>query len=256
VQGFLASPRRRRRLTRIGLVVVALGAVAGIVIWNPGGLDPPKGAEPERVPPTLTRPRGEPYKPLTVTADTRREIDATVDRFVASAVARRNLDTAWELASPEMREGISRGEWERGELPVQPYPARAIAGVDWELGYVDLDAVIIDVMIQPRRGSGERVQVYSAQLSRADGDDDERWLVDSWIPAATLGGDQPRAQPAGERPPGVPPLAFDDARLSAWWFLVPAFFLALMILTPLVLILRSVRTRRRAERNYREWKPG
>jgi hypothetical protein len=255
MRGFLASPRRRRRLARVGLVLVALGAAAGLVVWNPGGVDPPKGAAPKRTPPTLARPTAEPYKPLPVTAETRREIDATVDRFVATAVVRRDLDTAWALASPEMREGISRSDWEGGELPVLPYPAKAIAAVDWELGYVDRDAVIIDVMIQPTRGSGERVQVYSAQLSR-DEDEDERWLVDSWIPAATLGGDQPRAQPAGERPRGVPPLAFDDARLSAWWFLVPAFFLALMILTPLVLILRSVRTRRRAERAYREWKAG
>jgi hypothetical protein len=249
----LSSPRRRRRLARVGLVLAALAAGAGIVIWDPGGVDPPKGAAPERTAPTLARPSAEPYEPLPVTAQAKREIGATVDRFVATAVVREDLGTAWELASPEMREGISRSEWERGDLPVLPYPARAIAAVDWELGYVDRDAVIVDVMIQPTRGSGERVQVYSVQLSR---DGDERWLVDSWIPAATLGGDEARAQPAAETPRAIPPLAFDDARLSPWWFLLPAFFLALLILTPLVLILRGVRTRRRAERAYREWKTG
>jgi hypothetical protein len=256
VQGFLASPRRRRRLVRVGLLAVALATVAGIAIWEPGGVDPPKTAAPvERTPPTLTRPRSEPYTPLRLTAAERRRIDATVDRFVDTAVVRDDLGTAWELASPEMREGISRGDWERGELPVLPYPAKAIAAVDWELGYVDGDAVVVDVMIQPRRASGERVQVYSVQLSRAGGGD-ERWLVDSWIPTATLGGDQPRTRPTGEAPRAIPPLAFDDARLSPWWFLVPAFFLALMVVTPVVLVLRGVRTRRRAERAYREWTAG
>jgi len=54
----------------------------------------------------------------------------------------------------------------------------------------------------------------------------------------------------------VPPLAFDDARLSAWWFLVPAFFLALLVLTPLALVVRGIRSRRRAEQAYREWRAG
>jgi hypothetical protein len=233
-------------------VLVALAAAAGIAIWNPGGVDPPKREVLERTAPTLERPVAEPYAPLPVTAKTRREIDITVHRFVASAVVRRNLGAAWELASPEMREGVSRREWDRGDLPVVPYPADAIANVHWELGYVDRDAVLVDVMIQPRKASGERVQLYSAQLSRDDGGD--RWLVDSWIPAATLGTSAP--QQTRERPAVVPTLAFDDARLSAWWFLVPAFFLALLVLTPLVLFVRSVRTRRRAERAYREWKAG
>ena len=178
----------------------------------------------------------------------------TIDRFVASAVVRRNLDAAWELASPEMRAGVTRSDWNRGELPVVPYPAEAIEAVDWQLGYVDREAVIVDVMIQPKKESGERVQVYSAQLSRDEQGDG--WLVDSWIPAATLGTSKPRARPAAEQPGVVPPLAFDNARLSPWWFLVPAFFLALLVLTPAVLVLRGWRSRRRADRAYREWNAG
>ena len=254
MQGFLASPRRRRRLARLGVALAVVAAVAGIVVWNPGSVDAPEQRPLERSAPTLARPGSPPeYTPLSITGETRQEIDATVDRFVASAVVRRDLDSAWELASPEMRAGVSRSEWDRGELPVVPFPPDAIAAVDWQLGYVDRDAVIVDVMIQPTRQSGERVQVYSAQLSR-DADDDQ-WLVDSWIPAATLGTSAPR-EASGDRPSGIPPLAFDDARLSPWWFLVPAFFLALMVLTPLVLILRGVRSRRRAERAYREWSAG
>lgn len=253
MHGFLASPRRRRRLARLGIALAFIATVTGIVIWDPGGIDPPKEAARDRSAPTLERPSAEPYEPLRVTAQTRREIGVTVDRFVASAVVRRNLDDAWRLASPEMRAGISRRQWERGELPVVPYPAEAIAAVDWQLGYVDGNAVIVDVMIQPKRASGERVQVYSVQLSQGNGD---RWLVDSWIPAATLGTAEPRTAAPRERPGVIAPLAFDDARLSPWWFLVPAFFLAVMVLTPLVLILRGVRSRRRAERAYREWSAG
>jgi hypothetical protein len=251
----LASPRFRRRLARVGIALAAVAAAVGIVVWDPGGIDPPKQAARDRSAPVLERPTAEPSTPVPMTREARREIDATVHRFVESAVARRNLDSAWELASPEMRASVEREDWDRGELPVLPYPAAAIRAVDWQLGYVDREAVIVDVMIQPKSGSGERVQVYSAQLSYDDAGGG-RWLVDSWIPAATLGADEPRRAPRPDGPPLVNPLAFDDARLSPWWFLVPAFFLALMVLTPLVLLLRGVRRRRQADRAYREWTAG
>jgi hypothetical protein len=243
-------------VVKIGIALAVAAGLAGLVIWDPGGVDPPKGAArtPDSAPTIRPRPSGDPYPQLPVTPEARREIGVTVDRFVASAVVRRNLGAAWELSSPEMRAGVSRSDWDRGELPVQPYPAEAIEAVDWQLGYVDREAVIVDVMIQPKKESGERVQVYSVQLSRDE--EDERWLVDSWIPSATLGTPEPRAEAAPERPVAVPPLAFDDARLSPWWFLVPAFFLALLVLTPLVLILRGWRGRRRADRAYREWEAG
>lgn len=253
MQGLLASPRRRRRIARAGLAVAAVAAVAGVVILDPGGVDPPRESAPEPSPPAAQQPQ-QPLEPLRLTRESRRELDSTVRRFVATAVARRDLDEAWRLASPEMRAGVSRRDWNRGDLPVLPYPADAVGAVDWSVGYVEADAVVVDVMIQPKRGSGERVQVYSVQLSQAR--DRGRWLVDSWIPAATLGGDAPQARPAPERGGARPPLAFDDARLSAWWFLVPAFFLALLVLTPVVLAVRGIRTRRRADRAYREWPAG
>jgi hypothetical protein len=252
VSSRLASPRFRRRLSKIGIALAAVAAAVGIVVWDPGGIDPPKEAARDRSAPVLERPTAEPAAPVPMTREARREIDATVHRFVESAVARRNLDSAWELASPEMRASVERSDWDRGELPVLPYPAAAIRAVDWQLGYVDREAVIVDVMIQPKQGSGERVQVYSAQLSYDDAEGG-RWLVDSWIPAATLGGEEPRQAVPQPQPGVVNPLAFDDARLSPWWFLVPAFFLALLVLTPLVLVLRGVRSRRRADRSYREW---
>jgi hypothetical protein len=250
----LASPRRRRRLARVGLALVALAVASGIVVWDPGGIDPPKQTPIDRSAPVLERPANKSYALPRVTGEMRREIGATVDRFVATVVVRRDLDAGWRLASPEMREGVSRRQWDRGNLPVVPYPAEAVAAVDWQLGYVDGGAVVVDVMIQPTRSSGERVQIYSAQLSRDDRAG--RWLVDSWIPAAALGTIEPPVAPARGRPGAIPPLAFADARLSPWWFLVPAFLLALMVLTPIVLVLRGVRSRRRAERAYREWSAG
>ena len=106
----------------------------------------------------------------------------------------------------------------------------------------------VDVMLLPKAGSGERTIVYSVELTRSGrrrGPAVARRLLDPGRDArradATAGG-----QPAGRaerrargRPRPQPQLAFDDARLSTWWFLVPGFFLALLVLTPLVLVPRS-----------------
>jgi hypothetical protein len=257
VHGYLASPRRRRRLGQLAVVLVALSAAVGIVLWNPGAPDPL-----EEGPLTPVGPEAAPAKPFRVTPAIRREVGATVELFVGTAVVRRNLDQAWALASPTMREGVTRRDWRRGELPVQPYPAKAIRHVDWRIIYAEGRTVGVDVMLLPKAGSGERTLVYSAELTERRAGGDRRWLVDSWIPTATLGGPalaagQRGGQGAsGEREEGQaePQLAFDDARLSPWWFLVPGFFLVLLVLTPLVLGIRSALARRRADRKYRDWR--
>lgn len=237
-----------------------LGAGAGIVAWNPGAIDPAEDGPLIRGGP---EPEAQPERPLHITPAIRREIDRTVDRFVGTAVVRRNLDAAWELASPAMREGVSRREWRRGDLPVLPYPERAIENVDWHVGYSFDRTVGIDVMVMPKQGSGESVLVYAAELTQSGTGKSRRWLVDSWIPRAVLGkatAPARRGDGQGGRAEGAeaarPPLAFDDARLSPWWFLAPGFFLALLLLVPLVLVVRGVRARRRADRTYRDWSTG
>jgi hypothetical protein len=160
-----------------------------------------------------------------------------------------------------MREGVSRRDWRRGDLPVQPYPERALQHVDWQVADAFNRTVVVEVMVMPKPRSGEPVLVYEAALTD-HGRGDHRWLVDSWIPRATLGtatppaarGDGQGGRTEGQEEQAEPQLIFDDARLSSWWFLLPAFFLALLLLTPLVLVLRGVVARRRAEREYRRWR--
>jgi hypothetical protein len=256
VIALLESPRRRRRLARLGLLLVVFAVAAAILVLDPGATDPVKDGPLTRTP----EPAAAPEKPLRITPAMRREIDRTVHRFVGTAVVRRNLDAAWELASPTMREGVTRRDWRRGDLPVLPYPEQAIENVDWNVGYSFDRTVGIDVMVVPKAGSGESVLVYAAELTETGAGSSRRWLVDSWIPRAVLGqatAPARRGDGQGGRTEGTeaarPPLAFDDARLSAWWFLAPGLFLALLLLVPIVLVVRSVRARRRADRTYREW---
>jgi hypothetical protein len=246
----LASPRFRRRFgwtLGIGLAVVGVVAVGVMYSYEP---EPETAVSTEAdTTTTATLP------PLRVTPVVRREVDETVQQFVRTAVIRRNLESAWPLASPVMRQSVTHREWERGDIPVQPFPATALAGADWRLRYRYERTLGIDVMVQPKERSGAPVAVYSAELTAAGSGPPRRFLVDYWIPQATLG--QASTPPAGQPPPAgaseaQPELAYDEGRLGAEWFLVPAGIVLLLIALLGGFAIRSVLRARRAERLYRE----
>jgi hypothetical protein len=254
----LASPRRRRRLLWILAVCAGLAPVVALLVFlqaNNGSFSPAADdPQPEASPPPIAQPpapAATSVRPVVVTARVRRQVDAVVERFVRTAVIRRNLDAGWKLASPVMREGVSRRDWTRGNLPVVPYPAKALKRSFWTLSYVDGRTLALDVTMVPKPGSGAPMLVYSAGLTAPGRDKPERWLVDYWYPEATLGMAEPAPagsggkQPAGAQPTGA------KGRLGVAWLLVPAGLLGLIVLVPLVVVLWNAYARIRAERRYR-----
>ena len=245
----LNSPRRRRRLAwGVGLALPLLGAAALIVLVPNTGesLETPIETGTVELP---AAPRG---APIEVTPAVRRRVGETVERFSHTAMVRRRLDEAWTLASPTMKAGLTRAQWRRGELPVQPYPALALDSVAWHIVERYPSSLLLDVAVHPKTGSGERVAVYSVELTATGRGAGRRFLVDSWVPLATLGGDLGPAQARTGGPQTPSGLAYDEAKLSPAWFLVPAAIGGLLVLTLIGLVGRGVLVRRRAERHYRE----
>lgn len=245
----LSSPRRRRRLGwTLGLVLlVAAVVLAGVRYSNTGRQvdDTPietDAASTEAV-----------VASIRVTPEVRRQVDRTVQTFVRTAVIRRNLGAAWPLTSPAMRQGVSRSDWDRGDIPVQPFPARALAGADWLLRYRFERTLGVDVMVQPKAGSGAPVAVYAVELSAPGTGPPRRFLVDSWVTQTTLGAAAgPSGPTTGTRTEAEPNLIYDEGRLGAEWFLVPAGIVLLLLATLGGFGARSVVRSRRAERRYRE----
>jgi hypothetical protein len=245
----LESPRRRRRLYwGVGLALPLLAGAALIVFFPNTGesLETPIETGAVALPAV---PRA---APLDVTPAVRRRVGETVERFSRTAMVRRDLDEAWSLASPTMKAGLTRAQWRRGELPVQPYPAAALDGVAWRIVERYPSSLLLDVAAHPKTGSGERILVYSVELSERGRGAGRRFVVDSWVPLAALGGDLAPEQARTGGPQTPSGLAVDDARLGPAWFLVPAAIGGLLVLMLIGLAGRSVLARRRAERHYRE----
>ena len=173
----------------------------------------------------------------------RQAINRTLDRFVNTAVKRQNLDSAWNLVTPELRAGISRSAWDKGNLPVYPYPARGTTFHSWTVDFASPNEVDFELMIG--RSKTDSIQ-FTGTMKKLHG----RWLVDSFNPAATfsaggtvVGPHDFAASSGGGGGKGV-------ARLGSVWIAVPAALIGggiLLVLGFFVFVwLRNRRAYRRA----------
>jgi len=171
-----------------------------------------------------------------------RERDAllqTAAEFVRTAVARRDLDRAWELTGPDLRGGQSRREFMTGDNAVVPFPVRGIKA--WSVAYSYEDDVAFDLALVARPGEDVVGKTFTIELRR---DAARGWLVTSWVPKGlTDAGQSISKATAPEAPPPRAPL-------SSTWLLLPLGLLGLIVVTPIALALRVVLQTRRAERRY------
>lgn len=180
-----------------------------------------------------------PPRAIRFTPRLRREVDATIDEFVRTAVLRRNLERSWRLAGPAMRAGVTRADWMRGDLPVLPYPADPDRTA-WQLDYADVNEVALNVTLVARRGEPEPPQVFGVSLAPRPRGIGPRWLVSAWYPRDVVS--QPQAPSGGEATVEPAPPRPDESealrrasegQIDRKWWLVPAGLLALIVLGPL-----------------------
>jgi hypothetical protein len=249
----LDSPRRRRRLFRLAVVVAVLGAGVAIAVafWNtakPIGKSsgPETGSVPEQSVPRQVR----------LTAETRRQVHATLTRFVATAVTRRNVTAAFGLVTPKLRAGMTRKEWAKGDIPVYPYPARRDVEISRYVGSFKND-VLLDVLLQPRKSAKNLGPIaFEVEMRAVGSGARRRWLVDSFVPSAAFAPtNAPPPKVTSKTSTAAPSPGYGAGHLSAKWFVFPALILALIFLVPAGFALRSWYLNRRAEREYRSERP-
>jgi hypothetical protein len=249
----LSSYRWRRRLAWSAGFLLVAGAVAfaGVKFsTSEVGEAPVEGS-------AARFPREQKEVPLT--GATKREIRRTLSQFITTAVARHNVDTSWDLAGPGLKQGLTRRDWARGDIPVQPYPAGRRGLGSWELVQFSYPRRVgLEVLLWPRRGA--EIQPLSVEVDLVQGSNG-RWLVDYWLPVKFRGGGEEPAPPAAgrtkrtERPereaaPREPPLGRVRSRANPLWWALPTAIIALVVTIPGVILLVQWRRNRRAEASY------
>jgi hypothetical protein len=182
---------------------------------------------------------------MRLTKQDRLQLFDTSSRFVRTAVARKHLDSAWEMLGPEMKAGQTRKSWDTGFNNVVPFKADGIEA--WDILYAYEGDVALDLSLVSGRRSGTNWagKTFTLELKRDPAS--HRWLVASWVPKGVGGG----GTLSPNRRSGPPPPAV-TAHLSARWLFVPGVFLGGLLLVLGVAGVRSVVRSRRASRRYAE----
>ena len=238
----LSSPRFRRRLYWLGGSTCALGSLVfvGFHYSNTGhstatAIDTTKKAWVYKAPALMH-----------LTKRDRVDLFATSSRFVRTAVARKQLDSAWALLGPEMRAGQTRKSWDTGFNNVVPFKADGIEA--WNVLYAYDNDVAVDVSLFAR-GKGKdgwSGKTFTLELKRYPAHPRE-WLVASWVPKGIGGGGT--LSPNRRSGPPPPPV---KAKLSPMYLLVPALFLLTLLVGLGLWGIRSAVRGRRASRRYAE----
>ena len=177
----------------------------------------------------------------------KRAIDATLDRFVPAAVQRHDLAAAYDLVTPTMRTGISRRAWAHGQTNVMTYPARGTRFHGWTIDLAEPRYVMLDLILQPRRGAHEGPMIFTLELRRTHG----RWLVASFIPSASFAGAEKTGSMQAFADYG--PLAGKNPKpkhVNRLYLIGPALVVLLIVALPVGIVLRGWRRDRRAEREF------
>jgi hypothetical protein len=106
-------------------------------------------------------------------------------RFVQAAVLRTDLDAAWDLTAPELRNGYTRDQWLTGSIPVVPFPESDFERALFKVIEAYERDIWLEVHLVPQPESDLETAAFYMHL-KPDG---KRWLVSYWAPRGSgLGG--------------------------------------------------------------------
>ena len=102
--------------------------------------------------------------------------------FILTAVARKKLGAAYDLVGPEIKQGMSRAEWAKGEIPVVPYPVSPKGITEMKVDVSEADHALLEVVLVPRSGDETKPQLFSIELRTGGRGKAKHWLVVGWVP--------------------------------------------------------------------------
>jgi hypothetical protein len=189
----------------------------------------------------------QPLPPAKLSVVDQNAVQAIAELFIDTAVLRRRVDDSWDITTPNLRQGLSRREWDSGNIPVTPFPANAVRAIKYRLDWTGEDLVYLKIAIVPKATSEVNGQAFDMGLTRAASAGEHAWLVDYWVPSGVgvpVGGQRARAiaKEALRQP---------SARLPvAWIFLPVGVLVALVFGLPIAIFGRQRLRNRRALRRY------
>jgi len=192
-QTALSSPRFNRGLLWFSALVLAAGVLL-VATKLAGGTDKTSVRPDPNFRPALPAKQTPLKNTNGVTIKKFEQLDTTtrqtIRTFLATAVARENLDRSWAVIAPSMRQGYTFDEWSHASaLPIVPYPNADVKTAQYYLDYASTKEILIEVglSVRPETPLELRTRPVAFQLGLVPVGKGakKRWLVDYWMPRWT-----------------------------------------------------------------------
>jgi hypothetical protein len=112
------------------------------------------------------------------------QVRSTIRTFLATAVARKNLDQSWPVIAPSVKEGFTFKQWSNAKaLPIVPYPIENVDKTTYYLDYAATDEILVEVGVSA--APSEHLRPTSFLLGLSPVGAKKKWVVDYWMPRWT-----------------------------------------------------------------------
>jgi|SRR5262245_2675648 len=118
------------------------------------------------------------------TVDLAPEARQVVVEFIKTAVVRKNLDKAWQISGPQIRQDMSLKEWRSGNIPVVPYPDAEVKNSPVKITWSYPNDAGLEVVLTPKKGSKTKPQLFFVGVKKVGSGTSAKWVVDYWAPYA------------------------------------------------------------------------
>ena len=167
------TPFWRKALPWVGGLVVCAGAIVALVVLF-GDKNPPKEVFSNQPVVDVNQ------KELAIKVPP--EVKSIAKEFINTAVARKNLPAAYDIVGPQIKQGMSRTEWNTGNIAVVPFPMDSLDYAPFKVDYAHQDDILMEIALLAKPKSGVKSQIFFINLKKFGTGANARWLVDNWVP--------------------------------------------------------------------------
>ena len=155
-----------------GLVLVA-GVVVALVVLVPNT----SGTSKSELTPAPNSPPAKTVEKTKVLKKVPPAARRVAGKFILTAVVRQNLDQAWPLAGPDVRQGMTRKEWLTGNIAVATFFG-GIKRAPMSVDYATKDEALLEVLLLPKKtGKQYKPGVFYIKLNKIGHGKTRHWVV-------------------------------------------------------------------------------
>jgi hypothetical protein len=170
-------PLWRRALPWVGAALLLAGAIAALAVFVGNTASNPKETFSNEPAVDVTKPE----KSITVPP----EVKTIAQKFIKTAVARKDLESAYAIVGPSIKQGMTLAEWKTGDIAVIPFPVDELDYAPFKVDYAHPNDVLMEVALLTNEGSKIKGQTFFIGIKKFGKGDKARWLVDNWVPRSS-----------------------------------------------------------------------